>query len=99
MGWNAYISKAKDLTGVVKGYKRLERVIANFAVAQVLSFDNKAAQIFADLRKQRVRIGTMDLRIASIALARKMTVLTRNFVDFGRVPKLMLEDWTDSEQR
>ncbi|ETX07465.1 MAG: hypothetical protein ETSY2_11025 [Candidatus Entotheonella gemina] len=36
----------------------------------------------------------MDLRIASIALSRNMTVLSRNLVDFMRVPGLRVEDWT-----
>ena len=46
------------------------------------------------MRRQRIRIGTMDLRIAATALANGMTVLTRNIVDFGRVPNLTVEDWT-----
>ena len=41
-----------------------------------------------------LRVGTMDLRIASIELASGMTVLTRNLVDFGRVPHLTVDDWT-----
>jgi len=94
MGWNAYISRAKDTAGVVRGYTRLERVLTNFSQAQVLPFDDAAANVFDDLRKQRVRVATMDLRIASIALSRTMTVLTRNFVDFERVPGLQIEDWT-----
>ena len=36
----------------------------------------------------------MDLRIGAIALANDMTVLTRNLIDFGRVPNLTVEDWT-----
>ena len=35
----------------------------------------------------------MDLRIAAIALSRDVTVLTRNTVDFERVPNLKFEDW------
>jgi tRNA(fMet)-specific endonuclease VapC len=94
MGWNAYISRAKDTAGVVRGYTRLERVLANFSQAQVLPFDDAAADVFDDLRRQQVRVATMDLRIASIALSRSMKVLTRNLVDFERVPGLQVEDWT-----
>jgi tRNA(fMet)-specific endonuclease VapC len=94
MGWNAYISRASDSIGVVRGYVRLERVLANFSHAQVLPFDDAASEVFNGMRKQHVRIGTMDLRIASIAIARDMTVLTRNSVDFTRVPGLKVEDWT-----
>jgi predicted nucleic acid-binding protein len=36
----------------------------------------------------------MDLRIAAIALAHGLTVLTRNVVDFAAVPALLVEDWT-----
>jgi tRNA(fMet)-specific endonuclease VapC len=94
MGWNAYISRAKDSSGVVRGYSRLLGVLADFSEAQVLPFDDIAAEVFDELRSQGVRIGTMDLRIAAIALARDLTVLSRNLVDFGRVPGLRIEDWT-----
>lgn len=33
MGWNAYLSRAKDSAGVVRGYDRLQRVLSNFADA------------------------------------------------------------------
>ena len=36
----------------------------------------------------------MDLRIAAIVIANQMTLLTRNTVDFERVPNLAFEDWT-----
>ncbi len=36
----------------------------------------------------------MDLRIASIAIANQMTLLTRNSVDFERIPNVSIEDWT-----
>ena len=53
-----------------------------------------AVAIFEDLVARRVRIGRMDLRIASIALSREMVVVTRNARDFGQVPDLQIEDWT-----
>jgi tRNA(fMet)-specific endonuclease VapC len=45
------------------------------------------------LVKSKIRIGTMDLKIASIALANDATVLTCNARDFGKVPNLRIEDW------
>jgi tRNA(fMet)-specific endonuclease VapC len=36
----------------------------------------------------------MDLRIAATALVEKLTVLTRNTIDFLKVPGVVVEDWT-----
>jgi tRNA(fMet)-specific endonuclease VapC len=94
LGWNAYISRARDQAGVTRGYRMFERIIADFAKAQLLPFDATAASTFELMRAQRVRVSTMDLRIASIALQRDMTLLTRNIADFRRVPRLRIEDWT-----
>jgi tRNA(fMet)-specific endonuclease VapC len=76
---------------VVLGYRKLETIIGDFAKAQVLPL-SAAAHIFDDRRKQRVRVATMDLRIG--AIANRMTVLTRNTVDFQRIPNVSFEDWT-----
>src|SRR2546423_14768142 len=94
LGWNAYIGKAKKIEGVVKGYDKLQQIVTDFNAAQVLPFDHAAAKEFLTLRKQNVRIGTMDLRIAAIASAHSMIVLTRNVRDFEKVPGLEVEDWT-----
>ncbi len=69
-------------------------MLSNFYEAQVLPFDEAAASIFDEMRRRKVRVGSMDLRIASIALSQDMTVLSRNLSDFGRVPGLSVEDWT-----
>ena len=93
LGWNVYISRAKDSDGVVRGYRRMYALLEYFRDAQVIQFDSSAADHFDNLRGSS-RIGTMDLRIAAIALSQNMTVLTRNTVDFERVPNLKFEDWT-----
>ncbi len=94
LGWNAYIQRAKTAAGVVHGYRRFQGILADFAAVQVLPYDAAAAEVYGSLRKQRVRIGTMDLRIASTAVAHGFRVLTRNTVDFRRVPGPRVEDWT-----
>ena len=50
---------------------------------------------FVSLQKQPVRSGTMDLKIAAIALAHDALLLTRNLVDFDKVPNLRVENWLD----
>lgn len=92
LGANAFISQARTKEKIVRGYAMLERILTDFSSAQVLPFDEVAAD--ACNRLGRVRIGTMDSRIAATALSRNMTVLTRNLVDFGRVPGIKVEDWT-----
>jgi tRNA(fMet)-specific endonuclease VapC len=72
----------------------LARVLQDFAGAQVLPFDTTAATTLDGLTALRVRLASMDLRIAAIALSRGLTLLTRNVRDFGRVPGLATDDWT-----
>lgn len=94
MGWNAYISKARTTEAVVKSYLKFQTILTDFQAAQVLPFDHEAAARFDSLRRQRLRIGAMDLRIASIVLSRSMILLTCNASDFSRIPGLQIEDWT-----
>jgi len=94
MGANLYVSKAKDAESAVRGYRLMNEILTRFAEGQVLPFDEPAATQFDELKLRRVRVGTMDLRIACIALARGLTVLTRNSRDFERVPGLTVQDWT-----
>jgi tRNA(fMet)-specific endonuclease VapC len=72
----------------------LQKLIADYGQLGVLPFDLDAANRFFDLKQARIRVGTMDLRIAAVALERQFIVLTRNTVDFERVPGLKIEDWT-----
>jgi tRNA(fMet)-specific endonuclease VapC len=56
--------------------------------------DEHAAIEFQRLRNTKVRIKTMDLKIAAITLSLEATLLTRNSRDFIKVPGLRFEDWT-----
>jgi tRNA(fMet)-specific endonuclease VapC len=75
-------------------YEWLTQTIRFLNAFEVLQYTVEAQQTFIRLRSERVRIGTRDLRIASITLAHSGVVLTRNRKDFAQVPGLTTEDWS-----
>ncbi|MEH2114883.1 type II toxin-antitoxin system VapC family toxin [Nostoc sp.] len=79
---------------MIRGYAVLLEILQSFATAPILPFDAGAIALFDQLRSQRVRVSTMDLRIAAIAISRNLVLLTRNVSDFNKVPGLVMEDWT-----
>lgn len=63
----------------------------------VLPFDAEAARQYGELRAELesrgINIGDADMRIASIALVQRLTVITGNLRDFQRVPNLPVQNW------
>ncbi len=92
-GWMAIVAQARGLPQQVKAYSNLKRMVDRYRNIEVLGFDDRAASEFQRLRSLKIRIGTMDLKIAAIALSHNATLLTRNLVDFQQVPGLRAEDW------
>jgi hypothetical protein len=92
--WMAYIARLRSVTQQVETYRRLHRQLGNYCRIAVLTFDAPAAVRFQQLRRARLRIETMDLKIAAIVLSHEATLLSRNLADFGQVPDLRVEDWT-----
>ena len=68
-GWMAVLRKATKRQQVLRAYEELVTVLEVFTTMKVLPFDDAAMDNYDELRRQKLRIGTMDLRIASIALA------------------------------
>jgi len=93
-GWLSYIAQVRSLEEQVTVYGYLQRHIQLFLTIPLLGFDLAAATQVRQLQQQRIRIGTMDLKIASIALTQGAILLTRNSQDFQKVPGLQIEDWT-----
>jgi len=94
VGAHSFLARARTTADVVRGYALLREVLAAFASAPVLPFDAPAGAVLDGLRAQQLRVSTMDLRIAAVALSRGLVLLTRNLGDFRRVPGLLTEDWT-----
>lgn len=63
----------------------------------ILAFDEPAANVYGPLRagleREGQRLDEPDLRIASIALARDLTLVTGNTRHFARVTGLRVENW------
>ncbi len=88
------VRRAESGSRLVTGYAGLRTTIEFFKSVKLLDFGQAAGERYADLRRKKIRIGTQDLRIAAIVLAAGGTLVTRNRVDFERVPELRIEDWS-----
>ncbi|MCP3957318.1 MAG: type II toxin-antitoxin system VapC family toxin [bacterium] len=93
-GWLKLIRRATSRERQVAAYRGLRIALEYFSSVPLLDFDPVAAVRFEELREQKIRIGTRDLRIAATVLAVKGILLTRNQRDFDRVPGLAIEDWS-----
>jgi tRNA(fMet)-specific endonuclease VapC len=70
----------------------LERFFARFVS---LPFDDRAAQVFGEIRAELFSkgrpIGPYDMQIA--AIANDLTLATHNVKEFSRINRLKIEDW------
>lgn len=94
-GWLAAIAKEKSATRQVFAYRELAGIFEFYREFEVVQFDDSAARQFEDFRKQRIRLATMDLKIASTAVSNKAILLSANLTDFSQVPSLQVENWLD----
>lgn len=94
-GWFKEIKRASG-PQIIWVYTRMRTAVDYFHTVQLLDFDQTAYEYYEKLQKQKIRIGTQDLRIAAIVLSVKGILVTRNQRDFAQVPDLILENWTVS---
>jgi len=91
--WLAQVNRTRDVKKQTYPYDRLIRLIEMLGEWAIARWSEPAAQEFGRLRQARIRIGTQDLKIASIALANDALLLSANLRDFQQVPELRVEDW------
>ncbi len=95
------VTLAEILYGIEKSpMKKKERRLKIKQISSLLGlypFDEAAAGEYAVIRTQLEREGMViserDTQIASIAIANKLTVVTHNVKEFGRIGELKVEDW------
>ena len=95
------ITKSELLYGVEISPRREQdeaALNAFLAHVEVLDFPDEAAQYYAKMRarlkKEGTMIGANDLFIAAHARCFDLILVTNNTGEFGRVPDLILENWT-----
>ena len=95
------ITKSELLYGVEVSPRRQQdeaALNAFLSYVEVLDFPDQASSHCAQVRSQLKKLGTMiganDLLIAAHARSLGLTLVTHDTREFGRVPKLAIEDWT-----
>lgn len=94
-GWLARIHSLRDVHKQVPPYEQLMGLLDFFRRWRIVPFNSRTADEFKRLRKQRIRIGTQDLKIGSIALVYNALLLSANLRDFRQVQGLQVENWLD----
>lgn len=92
-GWLARIHHERDVQRQVEHYSHFGASLRFYGNWRVEPFDGSACDEFLNLKSQRLRLGTQDLKIAAIALSRGALLLSANLRDFRRVPALRVENW------
>lgn len=92
-----FLLKASNREELVRAQKLLDRTENLLAQIPIIPFDQKAGVQFDRLNsiKKLRKIGRADILIASIVLANKAVLVTRNIRHFRQIPGLSLKNWVD----
>ncbi|MCU0548192.1 MAG: type II toxin-antitoxin system VapC family toxin [Leptolyngbya sp. Prado105] len=93
-----YLLKATDGESLLRAQFLLTQTEQLLNDLRIIPFEQTAVEQFERLKSQRSlrKMGRSDLLIASIAIAHRATLVTRNLKDFQLVSNLKLTNWLDS---
>jgi tRNA(fMet)-specific endonuclease VapC len=92
-----FLLKAATGTELLRAQQWFTRTEELLAQILIVPFDDGAAQVFDRLRtnKSYRKLGRADLLIASIVLANRATLVTRNARHFRQIHGLIVVNWVD----
>jgi tRNA(fMet)-specific endonuclease VapC len=93
-GWSAIARTAKTPHQHEHAAMFLAALLASWGQFAVVPLTVPVLSRFDALVRAKFNVKRNDLRIAATALELGATVVTRNRRDFGRVPGLVVEDWS-----
>ena len=92
-----YLIKAENRESLLKAQELLFRTEELLAELLIVPISQRAADEFERLRavSKLRKIGRADLLIASISLANRATLVTRNIKHFKQIPGVRVVNWVD----
>jgi tRNA(fMet)-specific endonuclease VapC len=92
-----YLIKAETCESLLRAQELLFRTEELLAELLIIPISQSAADEFERLRtvSKLRKIGRADLLIASISLANRATLVTRNIRHFKQIPGLRVVNWVD----
>ncbi len=88
------LRRARGQQQILGQYQIMMRTLELVQSLQCLPFDAAAYTQYQKLVDLKLRIGTQDMKIGAIALARQAILATCNRRHFEKIPGLQIEDWT-----
>jgi tRNA(fMet)-specific endonuclease VapC len=88
------VAQAKDGPARIMRYALFVESLRLVQQFEIAPFDQASEDQFQVIRAARLRVGTQDQKIAAIAVATGMTLVTRNKRDFAQIAGLHLTDWS-----
>jgi tRNA(fMet)-specific endonuclease VapC len=97
LGRMDFLLKATNGQDLLRAQSLLLQTETLLSEIDILPFDPMAIEQFERLIAERLsrKMGRADLQIASIALAKRATLVTRNIKDFRQAPNLKIINWLD----
>jgi tRNA(fMet)-specific endonuclease VapC len=83
----------KGRVSLEEAYARFQQSVTDTRTYTILPFTKPAEALVASWRKQKIRVGTSDMRIAAICIVNGATLVTRNARDYTQLPGLTLDVW------
>lgn len=93
-GWYTLLRRLSKPDQLERAYRGLADTVSALGRFEIVPFTVAAMGACDGLLRMKLNVKKNDLRIAATALVAGAVVVTRNRRDFGRVPGLVVEDWS-----
>jgi tRNA(fMet)-specific endonuclease VapC len=93
-GWYTRGRQAKTKAAQAAASILLAEAVTLLGRFPIFPLTEPAIDRYELLVRQKLNVGRLDLKTAAIALELGAVVVTNNARDFGRVPGLVVEDWS-----